>query len=67
MGAHVEKKLKALDVKRMTKPGRYADGGGLYLTVTKSGSKSWTLRNCCCISDLDCSSSQMQRANRLFA
>lgn len=44
MGAHVEKKLKALDVKRMTKPGRYADGGGLYLTVTKSGSKSWTLR-----------------------
>ncbi|MDH3660324.1 MAG: integrase arm-type DNA-binding domain-containing protein [Alphaproteobacteria bacterium] len=44
MGAHVEKKLKALDVKRKTKPGRYADGGGLYLTVTKSGSKSWTLR-----------------------
>ena len=44
MGAHVEKKLKALDVKRQTKPGRYADGGGLYLTVTKGGSKSWTLR-----------------------
>jgi len=44
MGTHVEKKLKALDVKRKTKPGRYADGGGLYLTVAKSGSKSWTLR-----------------------
>ena len=44
MGIHVEKKLKALDVRRLTKPGRHADGGGLYLTITKSGSKSWTLR-----------------------
>ncbi len=40
----VEKKLTALSVKRMTKPGHHADGGGLYLTIKPSGAKSWTLR-----------------------
>ena len=40
----VEKKLTALSVKRMTKPGHHADGGGLYLTIKPSGTKSWTLR-----------------------
>jgi len=27
-----------------TKPGYYADGGGLYLQVSKSGTKSWVYR-----------------------
>ena len=30
--------------KSLTKPGRYGDGGGLYLAIAKGGSKSWTLR-----------------------
>src|SRR5271170_3860057 len=33
-------KLTALKVKR-AKPGRHADGGGLYLTVSETGAKSW--------------------------
>lgn len=37
-------KLSALGVKRRTKPGFLADGGGLYLRVRKSGSKSWVFR-----------------------
>jgi|GEM_PF-5033078 len=36
MAVHVEKRLKALDVKRITKPGRHADGGGLYPTVNQT-------------------------------
>jgi integrase len=36
--------LTALRVARLTKPGRYADGNGLYLQVTSSGGKSWILR-----------------------
>lgn len=39
----IEKKLNALTVKRLTKPGRHADGGGLYLNVEKNGAKSWIL------------------------
>jgi integrase len=38
------KKLSALDISRTTKPGRYADGGGLYLQVAPGGSKQWLLR-----------------------
>ncbi len=34
-------KLSALRVAREKRPGVYADGGGLYLQVTKHGSKSW--------------------------
>lgn len=34
-------KLTALKVQKTTKPGRHADGGNLYLTVSKSGAKSW--------------------------
>ena len=30
--------------KAITKPGRYGDGAGLYLCVSKTGAKSWTLR-----------------------
>lgn len=40
----VEKRLTVLQVKNLKKPGRHADGGGLYLTVKESGSKSWTFR-----------------------
>jgi integrase len=35
------KRLSALDVKAKTKPGRYADGDGLYLNVAAGKSKSW--------------------------
>ena len=37
-------KLTALWVKRVTKPGRYGDGNGLYLQVAKGGAKSWIFR-----------------------
>jgi len=37
-------RLKALDIKRATRPGLYHDGGGLYLQVSRNGSKSWTFR-----------------------
>src|SRR5262245_43033533 len=36
-------KLKAVDVGRL-KPGTYGDGGGLYLVVQDSGTRSWILR-----------------------
>ena len=34
-------KLSAQTVKNATKPGRYADGGNLYLLVDHSGAKRW--------------------------
>lgn len=34
-------KLAATKVARLTKPGRYGDGAGLWLQVAKAGSKSW--------------------------
>jgi integrase len=37
-------RLNALEVKKLEKPGYYLDGGGLYLQVSKSGSKSWIMR-----------------------
>jgi integrase len=37
-------RLGALQVKRQTEPGYYADGGGLYLQVSATGSKSWIMR-----------------------
>ena len=37
-------KLTTPQAQSITKPGRYSDGGGLYLRVLKNGSKSWTLR-----------------------
>lgn len=36
--------LSAVQVVKITKPGRYGDGQGLYLQVTQSGVKSWLLR-----------------------
>lgn len=37
-------KLTAVQVKNQKAPGMYSDGGGLYLRVTKTGSKSWMFR-----------------------
>ena len=34
-------KLTAIVVEKQARPGRHSDGGGLYLNVTKSRSKSW--------------------------
>lgn len=36
--------LTVKKVEREAKPGRYGDGHGLYLQITKTGSKSWVLR-----------------------
>jgi integrase len=38
------KRLTALTVQRMAKPGYHADGAGLYLQVSPNGSKSWIYR-----------------------
>jgi len=38
------KRLKAITVASKKKPGYYNDGAGLYLQVSKSGSKSWVFR-----------------------
>lgn len=43
MGKGIEQ-LSALTISRKLKRGYYADGGGLYLQVTNSGSKSWVFR-----------------------
>jgi len=37
-------KLTAVKVARLTKPGRYGDGGGLWLQVAAGGSRSWLFR-----------------------
>ena len=37
-------KLKALEVERETRPGRYFDGDGLYLVVTSATAKNWLYR-----------------------
>ena len=37
-------KLKPLDIERETRPGKYADGGGLYLIVASETSKNWSYR-----------------------
>ena len=43
-GAHPSKALTAVQVRAAREPGRYADGGGLYLIVDPSGAKRWLLR-----------------------
>lgn len=43
-GKHPEKALTAMQVRNLNKPGRYADGNGLYLVVDPSGAKRWLLR-----------------------
>jgi len=45
--AHMVRKigrLTALFVSRIKEPGKYPDGGGLYLEVAKGGARSWTYR-----------------------
>jgi Arm domain-containing DNA-binding protein len=37
-------RLTAIKVSKLSKPGRYADGHGLWLQVSKWGPKSWVLR-----------------------
>ncbi|MFS2007988.1 tyrosine-type recombinase/integrase [Duganella sp. CT11-25] len=43
MAKKVEK-LSPMAISKMTKPGYYGDGAGLWLQVSKSGSKSWIFR-----------------------
>jgi hypothetical protein len=46
-GAHVARltnRLKAVEIKGLKAEGLYADGGGLYLRCTSSGSQSWIYR-----------------------
>lgn len=42
--ARKTERLNALQVAKLDKPGYYCDGAGLYLQVSKSGSKSWIMR-----------------------
>lgn len=37
-------KLKPLAIQRLKKPGKYSDGGGLYLVVKPTGKKLWSYR-----------------------
>ena len=41
---HPINQLNAFDIKRLKKPGRYADGNNLYLFIDSNGSKRWVLR-----------------------
>jgi len=38
------KKLTVTRIARLKKPGRYCDGGGLYLQIARGGTKSWIFR-----------------------
>lgn len=42
--AQIINRLSAKEVDKITTPGMYADGAGLYLQVTSAGAKSWILR-----------------------
>jgi integrase len=44
MTKHPVKALSSIGIKSLKKPGRYADGNGLYLVVDPSGAKRWVLR-----------------------
>ena len=43
-GIRTRNRLKALAVEKQSAPGIYADGGGLSLIVTDTGTKKWELR-----------------------
>lgn len=43
-GKHPDKALPPVKLSKKLKPGRYADGNGLYLVVDPSGAKRWVLR-----------------------
>ena len=40
----MESGLTVKRIERLKEKGRYADGGGLYLQVSESGSKSWVFK-----------------------
>ncbi|MGE0255598.1 MAG: tyrosine-type recombinase/integrase [Alphaproteobacteria bacterium] len=42
--ARTKHRLRPLQVKALTKPGLYADGGGLYLRVAPGGTRGWIFR-----------------------
>lgn len=44
MPGTLHKALKKSQVKTLSEPGRYSDGGGLTLRVAKDGSKAWYIR-----------------------
>ncbi|HYC42364.1 MAG TPA: integrase arm-type DNA-binding domain-containing protein [Noviherbaspirillum sp.] len=44
MGKRVRMRLSAVGIKHLKEPGYYADGDGLYLQVSPSGTKSWIFR-----------------------
>ena len=37
-------KLKAITIQKLNKPGKYGDGGGLYLVIGRNGKKTWSYR-----------------------
>lgn len=43
-GAHAIHRLSPLFVKNTKRPGYYADGGNLYLQISKGGAKTWLFR-----------------------
>lgn len=43
--ARASARLAALKIEKEKKPGRYADGGGLYLRVTPRGARNWVRRH----------------------
>jgi integrase len=43
-GKHPDKRLSAVTVRQTYTPGRYCDGGGLYLVVEATGAKRWQFR-----------------------
>src|SRR4051794_33155463 len=43
-GRHPHQRLTAVSFRAKQKPGRYADGNGLYLVVAPSGAKRWIWR-----------------------
>ncbi len=44
VGPHPRQKLTSISTKKITSPGRHADGNGLYLLVDNSGAKRWVQR-----------------------
>jgi integrase len=44
MPKQVKDALSAVAVRQMRKPGRYADGNGLYLVITETGARMWMWR-----------------------
>ena len=44
MPTRFRNRLTALALRSKTKPGRYADGGGLYLFIGRNGARAWMFR-----------------------